>query len=319
MVGGESITSEEIILATIAQLRPIAQDSNDFEQFKEQVEPEFEEILIIRISNILLYQQAKRQMGEGIDEFLERTAEAKIREFVADSGGDYTKAEQILKQQGMDWNSYKEHQKKRILSQWYVASELMKDRPITYSTLLKYYNEMKDEFFAIQATIKFQLFDIEVAKLAIGDPNQSRKRAQELANDLFTQISKDKDFGTVAEQYSNEKAIVRRVIEVSSAKSLAEPYDILVEQLEKINPREITEPIWSKNVEHIFIMKLEEKRLKGYKPFEQVQREVQDKIISDREKELLAKLHEQAAIIEKSEFVEFCLQEIYQISKEHKS
>ncbi len=315
-VGGESITSDEIIMAAMEQLRPIAQ-SSDFERFKQQAEPQLEEIITIRVSNVLLYQQAKKNTREGIEQALERPAEAEVRKFIMDFGGDYIKAEQALKQQGLDWASFKEYQKKLILSGFYVASQLPRAGPITYSELLACYNQMKEESFVILAAIKFQLIDIEPTKLQIADPNQDRlEQARKLANKLLQQVKAGKDFVELAKEYPGVSfAAHSKPVQPESLK-----YGILADEAEKLEPGDIAGPIETPRQEHIFIMKLEEKHPKGYEPFEKVQREVKAKIDSDRQKQardqIQAKLRQQAALELSSEFTEFCLQKIYQMSNE---
>jgi len=180
VVGGETITSDEIIelpiernvtLVSLSEhLKPIAQIS-DPEQFKERARGQVEEILTAKILNILLYQHAKRQAGKNIDEGLEKAAEKELRKFVLAYGGDQAKADEALKQRQMDRHSFKELQKRSILIQWYLNSKLPQDRPVTYRELLDCYNGMKDEFFAKAATIKFRLIDIQPAKLEVPDPN----------------------------------------------------------------------------------------------------------------------------------------------------
>src|SRR4030042_3582926 len=206
-VGGETITSDEIITAPLLNhFRPIAQKSN-FEQFKKQARPDIEQLLATRISNILLYQQAKREAGTGVDfeDALEKATESEMRRFIASFNGDYAKAEQALKQMGMDWRSFREYQKKTILSQDYVRQLLPEQKPVTHSELVNCYNEMKGEFFAVPATITFRLIDIEIPKLEVTDPNRSRReQAEELAGELVKRLQKGEDFGALAKQNSHD-------------------------------------------------------------------------------------------------------------------
>ena len=315
-VAGETITNDEIIMAAIEQLRPIAQSSN-FERFKQQAEPQLKEMITARVLNILLYQQAKKNTGEGIDQALERPAEAEIRKFILDFGGDYAKAEQALKQQGMDWASFKEYQKKMILTEYYLASQLPKVGPITYNELLAFYNQMKDEFFVIPAAIKFQLIDIEPAKLQIADPNQDQlEQARELANKLLREAKAGKGFPELAKEHAGVSfAAHSKPVQPESLR-----YEILADEAEKLEPGDIAGPIETAQQEHIFIMKLEEKHPKSYQPFEKVQRQVRAKIVSDRQKQayekILTKFRRQAENELNDEFIEFCLQKIYQMSNE---
>jgi hypothetical protein len=315
-VASETITSDEIITAATELLRPIAQTS-DFARFKQQAEPQLKEMITARISNILLYQQAKKNTREDIDQLLERPAEAEIRKFIMEFGGDYAKAEQALKQQGMDWADFKKYQKKMILIEYYLASLLPKPAPISYSELLTAYNQMKDESFVVLAAIKFQLIDIEPARMQITDPNHNRlERARKLADELIRQLKAGKDFLELAKEYPGVTfAAPSKPIQPDSLK-----YSILADEAEKLEPGDVSGPIETPQQEHIFIMKLQEKHQKGYQPLEKVQRKVEAKIISERRKQaqdrILAKLRLQAEHELSDEFTEFCLQKIYQTSSE---
>ena len=332
-VGGETITAEEIVIPLTEHFRPVAQRS-DFAQFKQRVGPELERIIVTRVSNILLYSQAKRDIGgEQIEERLEEVAEAEVRRFIVGFEGDYAKAEEALKQMGFDWASFKEYKKKEILSQSYIVSQLPENKPITYSELIERYNEMKEEFFVTAARLKFRLIDIQPSKLEVGsqsrknafgvrvaDPNKSRQeQVRELANELLGRLQAGEDFGALAKQYSHgHRAMFGGLWKPVQPDSLAEPYDILASVAEKIKPGQIAGPIEAG--EHIFIMKLEEKRAKGVEPFEKVQKQVEQRIIIDRRKqavdELGARLVQQAVLKNMDAFVGFCLGEIYRMSNE---
>ena len=318
-VGGETITSDEIIAQLIEYFRPVAQ-SSDFVTFKQQAGPQLEHILMTEVSNILLYSQAKRQAGEDIDELLEKLADAEVRKFVVSFGSDYARAEQALKQDGMDWASFKEYQKRMILSQSYVASQLPESKPITYSELIDRYNRMRDELFTTPAKLKFRLIDIQPEKLEIEDPNESRQElAKRLADELIGRIHRGEDFGELAKQYSHGH---RRTFGGSwkpiQPASLAEPYDILAVEAERLKPGQFAGPVEAG--EHIFIMKLEEKQAESIEPLEKVQSQVEAKIKFDRRKkavdELGAKLIQQARVGNRDAFIDFCLRKIYWISNQ---
>ena len=315
-VASESITSDEIVAAALELMRPIAQNS-DYERFKQQAGPRLQEMITARVSNILLYQQAKKNTGQGIDKALERPAEAEVRKYILDFGGDYARAEQALKQQGMDWASFKEYQKKIILSQSYIASLLPRAAPITYGELLAGYNQMKEESFVILAAIKLQLIDIEPAKLQITDLNQNRlEQARTLANELLKQAKAGMNFSELPKEHPGVSfAAHSKPVQPESIK-----YSIIADEVEKLEPGDIAGPIETPRQEHIFIIKVEEKHAKGYEPFEKVQRQVEAKIIFDRRKQardkILAKLRRQAENELSDEFMEFCLQKIYTRSNE---
>ena len=68
---------------------------------------------------------------------------------------------------------------------------------------------------------------------------------------------------------------------------------------------------------HVFIMKLEKKQSAGYEPFKKVQWQVRKKINLDRRNEVAdrvnAKLLQQAELSKTDDFVDFCLEKIYQM------
>src|SRR4030042_1261993 len=174
MVGGETLTSDEIIdsrtrlnglyASPKEYFRPIAQ-ANELEQFKERAKEQLEEVLMAKISNILLYQHAKRQAGTRVDEGLEKAAQNEYRKFVLNFGGDQARADDELKQRQMDKKSFIEQQKRAILIQLYVASKSPGNSPVTYRELMDCYNRIKDKYFARTARIRFRLIDIQPARL----------------------------------------------------------------------------------------------------------------------------------------------------------
>ena len=318
-VCGETITSEEIIEPLVERFRQFAQ-RNDLQRFTQHIRPQIEQILTNKISNILLYEEAKKQAGKHIDEALEKAVKAEVSRFVVSFNGDYAKAEEELARMGMDWDSFREYQKKMILSQSYISSQIPEQKVITYSQLLDYYNKIKDQSYSIPAKLRFQLIDIEVAKLEITDPNKSRyQQAGELADELVRRLEAGTDFGELARKYSHgHRAMFGGLWKSVQPKSLAEPYDILARQAEKFESGQIAGPIAAG--EHIFIMKLLGKNPKGFEPFEKIQQQIEAKITLECQKEaidqLSSKLVQQADLAERGRFIDYCLEEIYRMSNQ---
>jgi hypothetical protein len=327
MVGGETLTSDQIIDSRIQinqlfispkeYFRPLAQTS-DFEQFKERAKEPLEEIIIDNISNILFYQHAKRQAGGNIDEGLEKMAENEYRKFVLGFGGNQARADEELKQNQMDKKSFIEQRKRALLIEWYKASKLSNNQPVTYRELMDCYSRIKDKYFARAAKIRFRLIDIHPDRLEVTDPNEDRRQLGIiLANKLLALIKSGRDFGELAKQYSHgnwrEFGGLWRSIQPSS---LAEPYDVLARRAEQMQVGDVAGPIVTE--QHIFIMKLEEKQIAGYELFEDVQELVKEKVLLDRRSEVIDKLNEdirrQAELGSTDKFTDFCLEKIYVLS-----
>ena len=327
MVGGETLTSDEIIdtrtrlsglfISPKEYFGPLAQ-ANELEQFKERAKAPLEEILMAQISNILFYQHAKRQMGENIGEGLENAAQDEYRRYVLGYGGNQARADEELRRRLMDKNSFIEQQKRAILIQSYMASKMPYNRPVTYRELMDCYDRIKNKYFARASKIRFRLIDIQPDKFELQDPNDDPwLLANRMVNELLGLIKSGEDFGELAKKYSHgdwsDFGGLWRSLQPSS---LAEPYDVLAAEAEKIEQGEVTGPIVTK--QHIFIMKLEEKQIAGYEPFEDVQDLVHEKILLDRQNEVSEKLNAeirwQAKLSRTDKFIDFCLEKIYRIS-----
>jgi hypothetical protein len=318
VVGDESLSAEETVHSLQGYLEPVAQ-TNDYQQFERQVRNDVEQFVIGKIANILLYQQAKKELGKDIDERLEKLADAEVQKFIVSFNGDYAQAEHALKQDGLNWASFKDYQKKIILSQYYISTKLPEERSATYHELLQTYNNMKEESFTTPGKLEFALIDIELAKLKSAEPNETVEQVgRDLAAELMERLRSGEDFNDLAKLYSHGyNASSGGRWKPVQPESLAKPYDVLAIEAEKIQPGQIAGPIEASG--HIFIMKLIDKQARTVKPFEKVQKQIEAKINFDRRKQAAdkfgAKLVQQAQINSKDEFVNFCLRKIYAMSK----
>jgi parvulin-like peptidyl-prolyl isomerase len=329
VVGDETVTAEQVIQAPIEQegevialaehFKPLAQ-TTDLAQFKEWARPQVEEMVMTEVRSILLYRKARLEAGDQLDEALEKAAEQEWRKFVLRFGGDEAKAEEALRENGMDRKEFKEQRKRMILTQSYVSARMPGNRPITHRELLDCYNRMKDEFFRTPARLQFQLIDIQPAKLELNQAGQDPfRQARELANELVKQLKAGEDFGKLAKQYSHgHRREFEGLWKPMQPDSLAKPYDVLAEAAEEIEPGQIASPIETEG--HVFIMKLIESRPESYKPFEEVQRELETETIRRRREqafdEIKADLAEQAELGRMDEFVDYCLERLYRLGRQ---
>ncbi len=331
VVGGETVTSDEIIGSWVQLDRtpivprdhfaPLAR-TNDLDKFKSLVKPKLEEIVMDRISNVLLVQHAKRKAGSNVDQALDRAAESELRRFVLRYAGNEAKADDELKRLGMDRESFKESRKKKLLVDWYLGSEVVDTRPVTYRELVDTYDEMKDEYFARVARITFRLIDIgpDMLEAPVATANRLQL-AQELATGLLKRIQSGEDFAELAKQYSHgHRKEFGGLWQPVQPGSLAPPYNAIAVEAEKIEAGQVAGPIVAGG--RVFIMKLEAKQAAGYEPFEdaQVQRMVERKVVLDRQDSaqgrLKAKLAQEASLGRADEFIDFCLEKIHTLSRQ---
>ncbi|MBN2590225.1 MAG: peptidylprolyl isomerase [Sedimentisphaerales bacterium] len=276
-------------------------------------------ILADYISDILLYKSAKKEIGDSLDEYLDKSIEGEIKKIAQQFGGDEVKADELIKQKWYDRETYKKLLKREILTQWFLSTQKTDDSFIPYRQLIRKYESMKDENFAIEPEIEFRSIDIRPSRLELTDPNLDRnKYAEDLANEIYSKLKSGEDFGELAKQYSQgHRKDFGGLWDPVNPESLAEPFDVIADTAIKMNPGEISEPI--KTDSYIFIIKLEKKKPAGYIPFEQVQVDVRKAVIVERsQKKALSQLDEsinqQMERYETGVFVEYCLDKIYKES-----
>jgi parvulin-like peptidyl-prolyl isomerase len=316
-VGDQTVPADDVIGPVFDRLSQVAQKT-DFDRFTAMAKPAIEQVLKERISAALLYQQAKKEFGKDSDDQINQAAQAEVKKFVASYGGDYARAEQAIKQGGMDWGSFEEYQKKMILSQSYLAQKMPKEQSITYGELRSAYDDVKDRLYTRPAALQFRLIDIEPAKLDANDPNTSPgESAKQLAQQLIARANNGEDFGDLARQYSHGyTALAGGLWNKIDPSSLAKPYDILAAEAEKLKPGQVAGPIEAPG--HVFIMQLVEYQPKTAEPFEKVQEELRAKISFERRRQAIDKLNAellaQASVGDRTEFVDFCVREIYRMA-----
>lgn len=318
-VAGEVIAAEEVTASLGPGLGPMA-ESSDFEQFRRYARPQIERLTRARIAERILYRQASKELQDNVDDALEKAAEKEVKDFVASFSGNYAEAEKKLKEGGFDWPSFRQYRKKQILTQWYLSKQLKDAGPVTHSQLRQYYERIKQTEYTVPGQLSFWLIDIQPGRLVPADANEAQRsqslvRARQLAEELVQRLKAGEDFGELARQYSHgHQAQAGGLWQPVQSGSLAEPYDVLEAACVGIEPGQIAGPIETR--EHLFILKLQSKRAAGYIPFEQVQAEIERKLLSQQRREqverLLAKLSEQACGQDMENFVDFCLRRIYQ-------
>jgi peptidyl-prolyl cis-trans isomerase SurA len=317
-INKEAVTADEIISPLMDTLEPMAAGGN-FQRFTLQARGLVAQTVMSRTTDVLLYQQAKKQSADSINEdALDKAAQAEVNRFVANYGGNVAEANKAIQKMGMGWPQLRDYQKRLLLTQYYISQELGDREPVTHSELLDKYNEMKDEHFSQTGQIRFRLIDIAINKIEAGEPGTgaAKEAALKLAQELTERIRGGEDFGELAKTYSNDAP--HRVAEGGlwapvTPGSLAAPHDVLENVAQQMEPGDVSGPIEAKG--HIFIMKLESKRKADSEPFENVQAQIEAQILFQRQKAaldaMIEKLIRQANIADMDTFVNFCIETAY--------
>jgi len=329
-VSSEQLTVDEIVTMPVASgreivslgnlLTPSAQ-SNDPNTFKEMAVSRIEPNVGARINNILLYQKAKKEAPDKIDDMLEKAADRQWRELVLRHDGNEAMADKYLRSRGITRKEFKESSKRDILSRFHMESKVPRDRPISHKEYLEYYTRLKDEKYVKKPLVEFSLIDIQPEKIQVEDLIEDRQqKALALAKEVYDKLLAGADFEDMVKAYSHgvmaRQAGRWRPINPAS---LAPPYDVLAPVADALEPNEISEPIEATG--HVFIMKLHRKQTQGYVPMSDVQPEIRKLIQADREMEAQMKLIQELEDIIKNsseesidDFINRIIDEIYRRS-----
>jgi hypothetical protein len=319
-INKEAVTVDEIISPLMGTLGPMAA-GGDFRRFVLQARPLVAQAVMSKTADALLYQQARKQAADNINEdALDKAAQAEVNKFVGNYHGNLPEANRVLGEMGMDWQGFQDYQKKLLLTQYYISQELGMPVSITHSELLDKYNATKDEYFLRKGQISFRLIDIAIDKVdveALADT--AKEKAMKLAEELIERIGNGEDFGDLAKGYSNDaphRVAKGGLWEPVTPGSLAPPHDVLETTAQKMKAGDVSGPIEADG--HIFIMKLEGKQNADYKSFESVQAQIEAEIQLQRRKTaldmMINKLIMQANITDMEPFVNFCVETAYRRS-----
>ena len=317
-IGTQTLDSDEIVRPLAANLNKSAVNS-DYSSFSAEVRKVVEQLTVKRIAELMLYQKARLQGGANIEDAVDKAVETEVRKYVMKFGGDWAKAEDQLRKAGSSWEEFRDYQKKLILSQSYIASNLDSQPPITYSELYGAYEQQKEKLFAKDASLTLRLIDIEIEKVEPADANASRiETGRQLASQLIERIRGGDDFGKLASEYSNGyRKDYGGLWEAVNPESLAEPYSVIASTVDNISVGDFGGPLESGG--HVFIFKIEDKQEGGIEPFEKVQDQLAAQIAFERKVGMIddfsKKIVEQAQIANKDAFVAFCVNRLYLLSK----
>jgi len=319
-VGSETLTSEEIL--SIPQVKealtPLAK-KGDLTAYEAQAMPLLRSIIRSKAADLLLYEEARKSAPANIDELLEAAVKKEIERFVADYDNNVALAEQELKRMGMDWQSFRDFQKKLIMTQSYISSTVMEERKFTRSELMEYYERVKNEQFYRPGRLQFQLIELVPAKLSpqqLLDGETPQQAARRIADELLQKLQQGEDFAELAKQFSHDPLASAGGLWAPvtlGTDSLAEPYDKIEKIAEKMQVGEIKGPVEESG--RIFIIRLVSLTPPVSKSFDEVQHilesQLQFQYKNRKYNELVEKVLKRADFVELERFAEFCAQEAY--------
>ena len=325
-VGDQKLTAEEVLAPRKEQVTKLVQESDSFEEFSNTVKPAMKTIVANNIADLLLYQKAQKTLPEQADEeFFKKTIDGEVQKFIAAHNGNYADAQKTIESMGLDWQGFRDYQKRLMIVQSFVSTQSDDEDPVSYDEIVAYYDSVKEKRFTTKASMEFRLIDIVPSQVIVpeandvNDPNAPKpdlnKIALETAQMVMDKIKASEDFAELAKKYSNDYAAANGGLwKPITPGSLAEPYNMIEEQVRAMKAGEVAGPIVAGD--HIFIIKLVQKIDAGTKPFEEVHRQLEKEMKFQKKRQAIDKMLESLAsgidANETDKFVDFCIQEAYQ-------
>lgn len=314
----QTVTDEEILLAVEERLRPAAEQM-EREVFISQTMPLIKSIVRDKVADILLYEESRKKAPSNIDDALDKAVDQEINRYVASFGNNYALAEADIRKMGMDWRTFREYEKKLIMTQSYLSSKLNEKPRFTHSEMTDYYDKVRDEQFCRTGMLEFHVIDIVPGLLKadqISEGQKAQEAGLELATALAMRARAGEDFAELARTYSHGPLASSggKWLPVTiGADALPEPYDVLETAALKLEAGQVSEPVI--NADHIFLLKLGRKDLGGCKSFEEVQPLIEQQLLFQfRQKQYnsyIVELIKQADLAEMDRFAEFCANTAY--------
>jgi parvulin-like peptidyl-prolyl isomerase len=320
---GETVTSDEIIdnELLIKRLEPMTK-YGIYEIFEKNARETVDIFIMNKVSDILIYQMAKKNAPPNIDEILEKSVESEVNQHVAVYGNDFAKAEEAFKEIGItSWDAFREHKKKLIMTQFYISKNVKKDIPIMHSDMLAMYNALKKKYFIQVGKLTMRVIEIDANKLTADEIDTANGETAEdaavrKATGLVKQLRENADFAKLAKTHSHGAKRKKGGLwnEMTTA-SINEPYDVLGKAAESMEPGDVSGVI--KAGEYVFIMKLEDKIVGKVTPFAEVQGILESRLKMSQQRAVynkaLADIVNHAEIRDLGVFSDYCIKRAYEV------
>jgi len=319
-VGSNTLTSEEILSVPQLQetLTPLAKRGN-LAAYEAQAMPLLRSVIRSKVADLLLYEEARKNAPENIDEQLEAAVKKEIERFIADYDNNVALAEQELKRMGMDWRSFQEYNKKLIMTHSFISATVMEEKKFTRRELLDYYEQVKNEQFSRPGRLQFQLIELVPSKLTseqIQEGETPEQAARRIAQEILSKLQQGADFGELAKQFSHDPLASAGGLwapVTMGTDSLARPYDKIEKIAETLTVNEVKGPFEEEG--RLFLVKLVSLTPPVSKSFDEVQNILESQLQFQHKNrkynELVEKVIKRADFVELERFAEFCANEAY--------
>ncbi len=241
------------------------------EEFQQHYRQERKKLLEIMITDLLLLQEAKKK-GLNVEEQVKLTIE-NIKEQNGINSDEELR--RLMSQQGIDFEAWKSQMEENILKQGVIATEVDRNIVVDDSEVVNYY-KLHSQEFTDPVEYKLKAIYISVS-------NKTSQEAEALKKEVANKIAAGEDFSSLASQYS-EGPEKEHQGDLGTFKK-GELAENLEQAVDKLKTGEVTS--WLEIRDGWYILKLEEKKEARLKPFEEVRKNIEEKLFNEKRQERL--------------------------------
>jgi len=247
------------------------------EEFQRQYDRMKKELLESMITELLLLQEAKNR-GLNVAEQVRLTIDNIKQENGMNSDEELMLA---MRRQGIDFEAWKNQMEENIMRQGVIVTEVDRNIVIEDSGTVNYYKSHPEEF---TDPIEYKL-----KAIYISSQQRSSEEAEKLKQEISSKVAAGEEFASLASAYSEgpEKETqgdLGRFKEGELAKDLEEAV---------VNLKTGETTPWLKVQDGWYLLCLEEKKERRLKAFEEVKKQIEEKIFAERRQEMLQKFLEE--------------------------
>lgn len=241
------------------------------EEFEKQYEAQKKELLDRMITERLLLQEARKN---------DLNIEEQLRMYIdnikdQNNIGSDEELRRLMAQQGIDFEVWKKQQERGLLQQAVVFNEVGRNITIDETDVINYYDQHPDQFT--------EPTEYKIRAIFISSEDKSGDEARRKMEEIDEKLAAGEDMAALAEQYSEgpEKES-QGDLGTFKERELAEPLQKAVENLETGSMTS-----WIQMPNGWFRIKLEERKERRLKPFEEVRDEIENMLFSQEEQKRL--------------------------------
>jgi parvulin-like peptidyl-prolyl isomerase len=254
------------------------------EEFQIQYRRARKELLDTMITELLLLQEARKR-GINVDEQVKLAIENIKEENGFNSDEELRLA---MRQQGIDFETWKNQMKENIMKQGVIVTEVDRSIVLDDAEIVNYYKLHPEEF---TEPTEYRLRAIHVSAT-----NRSDEEVEERKKEIKSRIAAGEEFAVLAGIYS-EGPEKESQGDLGTFKK-GELENSVEQAVEKLKIGEISP--WLKVKDGWYLLRLEERKEERIKPFEEVRKDIEEKLFTEKRekklKEFIERLKEQSYI-----------------------